>query len=438
MRQSVSKALRDAAHRGVLRLQIAILIVAGIAPALMNQSVSAAQLTSRKVTINKSAISSTDVEHAFSYSVPTTGPIQGIMYEFCTTPLGTCTLPSGMAVQAATHDSQTFDQATAFTAHSVTNENDCSMSTNAYKMCFERTAAGNESGASLHTISGITAPNAYLTVYIRISTYNDNDFQTTDLVDTGVVASAYVRQLTVSGRVAERLEFCVAAIQDQEPAVTPTNCAAMPTTTSIAIGTIDPAAIYTTPVEPTSTNASNDYFGAAMVNTNASGGVVVTYFPEAATNVTSSDADQLRSFRVLPTDCNASSATLTDQCFRSAVNTAENFTAGQEKFGMYVPCVDSYGAGGTTINLAADTVYRGTDADATESNSGNAATCQTDEAATNINFAFDDSGTPDTIAASSTVVDDEMIKLGFGATASATTPEGSYLVIITYIATPTF
>jgi hypothetical protein len=36
------------------------------------------------------------------------------------------------------------------------------------------------------------------------------------------------------------------------------------------------------------------------------------------------------------------------------------------------------------------------------------------------------------------VVDDEIIKLRFGATASATTPTGTYVVVTTYIATPTF
>lgn len=436
MRQSVSKALRDAAHRSVLGLQIAILIVAGIAPALMNQSVSAAQLTSRKVTIDKSAINSTDVSHVFNYTVPTSSAIQGIMYEFCTTPLGTCTLPAGMSVQSATHDSQSFSQATAFTAHATTDENDCSMSTNNYKMCFERTNGTAETAAAkTHTISNITAPNTYLTVYIRISTYSDNDFQTADLVDTGVVASAYVRQLTVSGRVAERLEFCIAAIDDDD--TIPTNgCTGFPTTTQIAIGTIDNNAVYITPVEPTSTNLANDDYGVANINTNASGGVTLAYFPEPATNVTSSDADQLRSFRVLPTDCNASSATLTDQCFRSAGTTAVDFAAGVENFGMQIPCIDSNdGTRSTTANLGSvPTAYNNAD-----NNTATTADCENPTSGdTGDEFAFDDTGTVTTIASSSTVVDDEVVKLRFGAAASATTPEGSYLVIITYIATPTF
>jgi hypothetical protein len=440
MGRKIFQSSRRLGEKGTLWLQIAVLAVAGMLPALMSDTAQAAQLSSRRVTISTSAINATDVQHIFNYTVPTNQDIQGIRYDFCTTPLGTCTLPAGMSVQAATHDSQAFSEATAFTAHTVTDENDCSMTTNSYMMCFERTDTDAETAtAKTHTISGITAPNTYLTVYIRIYTYLDNDFQTADLVDEGVVASAYVRQLQVSGRVTERLVFCVGALADG--VATPDDCADIdfPSDTSIAIGTIDGADIYTTPVEPTATNGSNDKYGVAMVNTNASSGVAVTYYPMAATNVLSGDTDQLRTFRVLPADCNVDPNNATDRCFESATATKEDWGAltNEERFGMYIPCIDGY-AGTTVTNLIANGEYDGTDDAATEGSSGDAATCQNDEAAANEDFAFDISGTPASLASSSTVVDDEMIKLSFGAIATATTPEGSYLVNVVYIATPTF
>jgi hypothetical protein len=447
MKRPILQKLRHGLQKGSLWVKIVVLTAAGLAPALIGQPIEAAQLTSRKVTISTSEISSTDVEHVFAYTIPnTTNTKAGIIYEFCTTPLGTCTLPSGMVVQTATADSQSGwpNNGTAFTAHSVANENDCSMSTNSYMMCFERnelTATGATGGAVTQTISGITAPDTYMTVYVRITLYSDDDFQTVDRFDEGTVAEAYVRQLTAAGRVQERLVFCVASIDDDD--VLPADCSAFPSTTTIDLGVIDNLSIVTSPVEPTATNGANDDYGIAMVNTNASGGTAVTYFPEEATNVTGSDADQLRRFRVLPADCSATITSLTDQCFVSASSSGEVLSAGTERFGLQIPCIDN--TQGTTDNFdtanggTVTAAYSNTDNDwytdltNCEGHTGDAGTPDAGE-----KFAFLDTGTAQTLATTTSVVDDEIIKLRFGATASATTPTGTYVVVTTYIATPTF
>jgi hypothetical protein len=411
-------------------IQIAVLIVAAISPAFVNTAASAAQLTNRSATISTSAPSSTGVQFAFGYTLATSSAVQGLIYQFCTTPLGACTAP-GWTLTGFTQVGQSgWSGATAFAAHGASDTGDCTQSTNATSMiCFTRADATAEAGARTHTVGGITTNATFQTVYIRISSYSDAVFTTGNLKDTGVVAVSINRQLTTTGRVQERLSFCVYAAD--AAAATPANCGAAPTTTTIDIGVIDNSGIAQSPV-PNSppTTFGNNMYGNLMVNTNAQNGIDVTYFPEVATSGT----NQLRDFRVAGATCNALNTTLTDQCFQHANTTITTFTAGTEDFGLYIPCVDEtvatttgfLGAGGT-VNAA----YIGTDADVSSSN-----VCQSE--AGNTKFAWDASGTPVNLAHSPSVVDNEVVKLRFGATASSTTPTGQYSVTTTYIATPTF
>jgi hypothetical protein len=52
-------------------------------------------------------------------------------------------------------------------------------------------------------------------------------------------------------------------------------------------------------------------------------------------------------------------------------------------------------------------------------------------------YGWNDSATTQALVSSSNVVDDEIVKLNFGATAQATTPTGSYTAAATVIATAT-
>jgi hypothetical protein len=403
------------------------LILAGLSPLVVGpNSAYGLELSDRKATISTSKASQTDVELVFSYTNPNTAAAkQGIIYQFCTTPLGTCTA-SGWTLTGFTHDNQSGwpSNATAFTAHAATDENDCSQSTNATTMiCFERTEATTGGGAVTHTISGINTNATFQTVYIRILTYSDNDFQNADLLDAGVVAVAIVRQLTVNGRIQERLAFCVFAIDDA--AALPADCATAPTTTTIDIGIIDSTTLAISPVDNNPpTSQGNDFYGGLQVNTNAQDGVAITYFPETA----SSGTNELRSFRVTGSTCDISGTSTTDQCFIDASNAGETFAAGTERFGMYIPCIDT--TQGITTNLTATTAYNGSDNVTTS-----AADCE-NEAATD--FAWSDSTTAASLASSTTVVEDEIVKVRFAAAANAITPTGSYTVVSTYIATPQF
>jgi hypothetical protein len=411
-------------------IQVVVLILAGLSPLVVNTvPATALELGDRKATISTSKPSSTDVEFVSSFTIPnTTATKAGIIYQFCTTPLGTCTA-SGWTLTGFTHDSQTgwANNATAFTAHAAVDENACSQSTNATSMiCFERdetVATGTGGGAVTHTFSGINTSATIQTVYIRISVYSDDDFQTVDLLDSGVVAVAIVRQLTVNGRIQERLAFCVFAIDDA--AALPTDCGTAPTTTTIDIGVIDSTTLSISPVDNSPpASQGNDFYGALQLNTNAQDGVTVTYFPETAAIGT----NELRSFRVPGATCDVSGTSTIDQCFIDASNASETFVVGTERFGMYIPCIDT--TQGITTNMTTATAYNGSDNVTTS-----AADCE-NEAATD--FAWSDSTIAATIASSTSVVEDEIIKVRFAAAANAITPTGSYTVVTTYIATPQF
>jgi hypothetical protein len=445
--------------RALALITAAILAVAGLVPILTSQSVSAGQVTARNATISSSRSGQTGVSWQFNFTFPSTARTEGIIFEFCTTPLGTCTKPTGLDVSTGTANvsaTQTFSEVTAFTEQ-ATSLGDCNIAgTNAdTKFCVIRTDVDPESAAAKQiTITSVTNPtlpgqaNSYSTVYVRMSFYNNNTFtpgaNSVNIVHNGTVAAAITQQLTTSGRVQERLAFCVAAIDDDD--VLPADCAAFPTTTSIDLGTIDNTTApisMTSPVEPTATNGANDHYGIAMVNTNASGGVLVAYYPEVDTVVGGGDTDQLRNFRVANADCSATTTSVTDQCFINADTNGEAFVAGTERFGLQVPCKDTtqgstnnLGSAGTGAGTAGtyNTAYSNTDDTITSS-----ADCESPTAGdTGVKFAWNNSGTAAPLISSTSVVEDEIVKLRFGAVAAATTPTGLYRVTTTYIATPTF
>lgn len=437
-------------HTRVLYIwvQVVALVFASVAPIIFEDQASAALLTSRKVTISSSKSAQTGVSYTFNFTFPSTAVAQGMILSFCTSPLGACTKPTGMDVSTGTANvsaTQTFSQTPAFT-EVVTSTGDCNIAgTNAdTKFCVSRTG-GTSGSAETAAAKEITVTNAtnptlstpFTTVYVRISIYNNDTFtpgaSNVNIVHEGTVAAGITQQLTTQGRVQERLEFCVAAIGDggNTDTTLPANCGAISTTTTVDIGIVDNTSIVYSPVDATATNGANDFYGIAMINTNASGGIVLTYFPEIDTNVGGGDTDQLRSFRVAGADCSATTTSVTDQCFVNAAQAGETFAAGTERFGLYIPCIDT--TQGTTSNMGSvPGAYNGSDNTTTSS-----ADCENPGTA-NTDFAWRADGTAETIASSSNVVDDEIVKLSFGATASATTPTGLYRVTTTYIATPTF
>lgn len=440
-------------------LQVAALILAGFAPLIATVTADAAQLTSRKVTISTSEPSATGVGYDFQFSWAEATEVQGVILEFCTTALGTCVLPAGMNVSGATVDASAGFPGGSLSGTKVTSPTgECTSPATASATMVCLTSASSTSAAGTDAtieLGGITnpslvAPPNLTTVYVRVSLYDGSTFAAS-AVHSGTVAASINRQLTVNGRVQERLLFCVAAIDDG--GITDTTlpkdmseCGAV-TDTVIDLGTVDNTTIAASPVNNNPpASQGNDKYGIAMINTNASNGVAITYFAEPDTS--SGAAEQLRAFRVPGAICNADPETLTDQCFRSAASTGTAFVAGAERFGINIPCIVAWDGGdgsanvngliSSTRNLVASSNYDGFDGSTTS-----AADCENSDptpagAGNGNTYAWNDTGTAALLASSPTVVDNEIVKLNFAATASATTPTGAYTVQSTYIATATF
>jgi hypothetical protein len=339
--------------------------------------------------------------------------------------------------------------------------------------CVTRTqAAADSTAAKTVAVAAITNPSITsgtnnTSVYVRISTYTDTVFATN--ADSGTVAASIVNQLTVTGRVQERLVFCVFALDDTDGSATtvgslgthlPTNCSSASANegSNVDIGVIDNLGVARSPVDNNPPTAlGNDRFGAAMVNTNASSGVSVAYYSSLATSGT----NELRAFRVAGSSCNATQPDFTDQCFRSAsdnTNAGTTIATGVENFGLQIVCVSNsgsqsgntpeasgdlastsnLGAGGTGTGVTNTfrTAYGNGDTTLANIQDTGVDTCENTEVG-NL-YAWQDSSTAQAIISSNTVVDDELVKLRFGASANATTPTGTYTVASTFIATPTF
>ncbi len=429
----------------------ALFTLALVLPILMPGSAKADTLQQRSVTISSSVGDATGVSYNFGFDLPTSVAVQGILLQFCTTALGTCVLPTSMDVQGSTAvGSQTTSEATVFAVRGGADVGDCTQGANAYELCLERADTDAETVATKAVeVTGVENPTLsgnFTNVFVRITLYSDTAFATAE--HDGTVVAAIVRQITVNGRVSERLDFCVGAVLDDnggtggedteiEAIGNNTVCADHPGDTVVDIGTLDDSAVTVSPVPVSAISGSNGNYGVAAVKTNALNGVAVAFYPEDATSVSGGDTDHLKAFRVVPTDCDADQTTgagLVDQCFRSAASTGEDFTAlsgaTQERFGMQVSCFEQNdGTRSTTAALSAD-------ADFADSDTSDGVDCEDDDDATN--FAWNESSTATDLASSTTVVDDELIKFNFGAIASSTTPTGIYTVVSTYIATATF
>lgn len=467
------------------------LALSGFMPIILVSRAEAGQLIQRKVTISTSQPDVTGVNYVFTFDTVTTATIQSIIFQFCNTALSTCVLPGTDGSPTAgeridVHHTTTsvgtmsgFAGATTFSeqtsdAGQCTDADGGSGTSTMY--CVTRSDATSETaGTRTFTIQNVTnpiiaqnpGPDNNEEVYVRITLFSDTAFATK--VDEGTVAASIVNQLLATGRVQERLKFCVYALDDAVGTSTtvgsastelPTDCAAAEANVSstVDIGVVDNLTIAASPVDDNPPlSLGNDKFAAMQINTNASNGVTLTYYATAAGTGT----NELRAFRVSGASCNASGTSLTDQCFISADDTTgDAFTAGTERFGIQIACIvnSTVLAGiGTTSNLGKNSGGTYTSGDGTggsfnavydADNSGPRASlddngthnCENDPSGTFLDekFGWRDSSTAQALLSSTTVIDDELVKMRIAATAAATTPTGTYTAAGTFIAVATF
>jgi hypothetical protein len=417
--------------RGFLALAQVCVIAVGVMLPLVLSKASAAQITTRSVTITSGVPSATNVTYTYGITLPTSGNVQSIQFQACTTAVGSCTGPTGQNINLGTEASRSgWSSATTFTKSA--GGGSCTAANNV--LCISRSAAVAESGAKTLGWNTQTNPStANSSFFIRITTYSDTGWTTS--VDTGTVASAVVQTLTVNAAVAEVLNFCVGSttVNDATTSVG-ADCAALGGT-SLNIGTLDTGS---TNVSPVNTNGGDNKNGVAMIRTNAASGAVVSY-----DSIQQSGTNQLGTLRISGASCNASSAILTDQCIRAIGTSQATLTAGTENFGMTIGAINcgsvssytcTFSAG--TYNLVRDTAYDGNGTNTYTTDSGPVG------GTTDQGYAWDDGGTSRTIASSASsttkVIDDEAMILKFAATPSITTPFGLYAAQTDFIAVPTY
>lgn len=187
-----------------LRQRLTWLLIAVLAVTLLPVPVSAAQITSRSLTLVNGVTDGGSkpggvVNHLFSFTLPSVGNtnVGSIKFEYCTTASGTCTMPTGLVSTSATLGAQT--GATGFTIVNTTNG----------APYITRTAAAVTAGTAvtirLDTVTNPTgAPGTF---FVRMNTYASID-TTGGVTDFGTVAASTAQQITLTGTMPESLIFC--------------------------------------------------------------------------------------------------------------------------------------------------------------------------------------------------------------------------------------
>lgn len=189
--------------KNILRVVIAVLTVASFTPMLSGVA-AASQMTPRSVTIGSSAASAS-TSYSFSFTVPSTTPIQSASFTACTTASGACVTPSGFSVTGSTFSSvtATIGTSTGWTANTATAGSLRILNAT------NTTAPSNASPITV-VFNSVTNPSATnATYFFRMSTYSDSAFTTA--IDTGTVATSTAGQVTVTAAVDESLSFTLAS-----------------------------------------------------------------------------------------------------------------------------------------------------------------------------------------------------------------------------------
>ena len=185
----------------------AVLVSSTFSFAVSNQSAYAAQITARSLTLQAGVSDGGSkpggvVNHKFDFTLPTTGNVGSIKFEYCTNASATCVMPAGLVTTSATLSNQT--GATGFTVVNTTNG----------APYLTKAAPASASGAVSYTLSTVTNPSAVApavqTFYVKITTYTLSALGGT-AVDAGIVAATTATQIVLTGTMPESLIFCTGA-----------------------------------------------------------------------------------------------------------------------------------------------------------------------------------------------------------------------------------
>jgi hypothetical protein len=200
-------------HQSFTRIFSAFILVAAILVQTFQAStVSAVQITNRKLTLQAGAtgdggsLPGGTVNHKFDFTAAG-GTVGSIKFQYCTTAAPVaggidCDLPTGLVTTGATYGPEG-GTVTGFTGLDATTNG---------TVIISRTAAAAATGASSYTLDDIVNPgdpitNPNVTFFVRISTYASTD-GTGSSVDSGTVTASTASAIELDGTMPESLVFC--------------------------------------------------------------------------------------------------------------------------------------------------------------------------------------------------------------------------------------
>lgn len=262
------KQTQNLLQKGRLIASALMLAAVSVLPVLSATSVSAAQITGRKVTISTSAPSAS-ATYTFAFTVPSATVIQSASFVACDAPSGTCNTPAGFSASSAvaSQPSNLGDVSGWATTNSTSTELRLSKSGN----------AAPPTGSQSVVFSSVTNPStANTTFFLRMTTFANANW--TSPIDTGVVAASTAIQVTLSLQVDETLTFCTGT------SITGTNCGtATGSTVNLGIGSTTATSTGTS-IMAASTNAVLGYTITVSGGTLTSGSNTITALASGATS----------------------------------------------------------------------------------------------------------------------------------------------------------
>lgn len=195
-------------HHTMFRVISVVAVFAVIALQLVPfGTANAAQITTRSLTLQAGATDGGsapggNVNHLFTFTLPTSGTVGSISFQYCTTASGTCNMPLGMDSTLPGTSLGSTTGLTGFTLNKTTNGTP-----------YITRAAAAMTGPQVVTvpIDGIKNPTtANQTFFVRISSFASTD-TTGGATDTGTVTAATANPIVLSGTMPESLVFCTGA-----------------------------------------------------------------------------------------------------------------------------------------------------------------------------------------------------------------------------------
>lgn len=189
----------------------ATLVVALIIQVLPTNYASAAQITTRSLTLQAGATDGGSkaggvVNHLFNFTIPGGSNVGSIKFKYCTTAAPVaggldCDMPTGLVTTGATLGTQT--GAAGFTI--VTGTADAPNGTVYLTRPAASVASNQIASYQLQSITNPTTVNK--SFFVRISTYASTD-TTGPAIDAGTVTASTADQIIINGTMPESLVFC--------------------------------------------------------------------------------------------------------------------------------------------------------------------------------------------------------------------------------------